>query len=89
MRDIVEVVDEFRGKISHFLVRLPDYELHLKSDNYDVKNAWVEAIRFMKAKFASDCFYEQRGYKEEINDEAMLEIYAELEQQLWESVRVA
>lgn len=89
VRDIVGIEDSYKNKISHFLVKLADYELHLKCDNYDVKNNWIKAIRYMKDKFKNSSFFNSRKYKEEINDEVMLQIYAENEQKQWEKVKVA
>lgn len=88
VRDIVEIEDSYQNKISHFLIRLVDNELHLKCDNYDVKNNWIKAIRFMKRKFKNSNHFSKRKYKEEINDEIMLEIYAENEQKHWKQVQV-
>jgi hypothetical protein len=49
---------------------------------------WIKAITFMKDKFKASCFFNKRKYKEEIDDEIMLEIFSEIEQSHWDSLKV-
>ena len=79
MRDIKDVVDNYKDKLSHFLIQLEGNSLHLKCDNYDEKNDWLRAIQFMRDRFQSSCFFSQRKYKERIDDETSIRIQAEIE----------
>jgi hypothetical protein len=88
VRDIQDIEDEYQNKISHFLIKLRDYQVHLKCDNYDEKNQWIKAIGFMREKFKASCFFSERKYKEDIQDEMKLQIYSENEQRNWEQAKV-
>jgi hypothetical protein len=88
VRDIKDVIDNYKDKMSHFLIKLDDGSMHLKCDNYDVKNEWLKAIQFMREKFKASYFFNQRKYKEAIDDETSMRIRAENEWSNWESLQV-
>lgn len=88
MREIKDVVDNYKGKISHFLIELPDNQIHLKCDNYDDKSAWIKAINFMRDRFQSSLYFNQRRYKEKLDDETSLRIIAENEWKNWDDIQV-
>ena len=81
-------MDNYQKKISHFLLRLKDKEVHLKCDDYDQKNKWVGAIRYFRARHQSTICFNERYYKETLDDETKIQIYAENEQRHWDQVKV-
>ena len=88
IRDIQDVIDNYKKKISHFLIKLKNKEIHLKCDNYDEKNKWLQAIQYMRNKYSSSCYFNERKYKEDIDDETSLLIYAENEMRHWDEIKV-
>jgi hypothetical protein len=74
--------------MSHFLIELEKHKIHLKCDNYDEKNEWIKAILFMKEKFETSVYMNQAKYKEKLDDETKIQIYAENEWANWEDIRV-
>jgi hypothetical protein len=86
VRSIVDIEDNFEGKLSHFLVDMGKNKMHLKCDNYDEKDLWLKAIEFMRNKFRTSGMGGQ--YKEGVDDETRTRIYAENEWANWEEIRV-
>jgi hypothetical protein len=62
--------------------------MHLKCDDYDQKNKWVSAIEYMRTRYSSSMSFNERNYKETIDDETSLKIYAENERRHWDEIKV-
>ena len=88
MRDIQEIKNNYKKKISHFLIKLKNKQIHLKCDDYDEKNKWISAITFMKNKYSLSCYFNERNYKEKLDYETKLRIFSENEQDHWEDIKV-
>lgn len=49
--DIKEIVDNYEGKETHFLLRLDNEQIHLKCDDVKQKQAWVASLNFLRKAY--------------------------------------
>ena len=88
VRNIKDLEDNYKNKLSHFLLKLEDSDIHLKCDDYDAKAEWINVINFFRDKYNTDVVYNEFKYKEKLDDETSLRIYAENEMKHWDSIKV-
>jgi hypothetical protein len=65
-----------------------DSDIHLKCDDYDEKAKWITAINFFRKQFSSEGVFSEYKYKEKLDDETSLRIYAENEILNWSTIKV-
>ncbi len=69
--EIKELVDNYEGKKSHFLLKLDNEAVHLKCDDAAEKERWVQAISKLRAiyqgKKVFDFEDDRKSHKDEID----------------------
>lgn len=87
--DIRDVVNDFNNKAGHMLIRLDRQDLHLKSDEVEVKNKFVESVQYMREIFSvKQSTRKEQKTKNRVDDEIKLEILAENDVSDWARIQV-
>lgn len=84
--EIEEVINNFNNKSAHLLIRLKKLDVHLKSDQDEVKDHFFESLDYVRRKLRTE------GKRSEssacIDDEIKLAILAENELSNWGKLKV-
>lgn len=86
--EIIEVMPSYKGKKSHFFLKLKGQgkDLHLKCDDYKQSNLWVESLTglsdYYRGKRIVDWIDERKDYKSEIDVRVTIMIMIEQESKL-------
>ena len=74
--------------MNHFLIRLENFDVHLKLEDCKLKRKWVDSIEYMRTVFSKPKDDKKVHYEKKMDNEINLEILAENEIRNWLKIKV-